>query len=122
MAYAAPVNRPGLIGNGIKLIADGYRIIMSGKIMSSVKLLFCVIRRKLRIKLQQRIAQQTLHEIRCRKSIIAIELWGAGGEVAVQGTIIGGFQCITGKCHNPEGRVIAEVRRYTGRYFKHIVR
>ena len=47
---------------------------MSGKIVLSVKLLFCIIRGEFRIKLQQRIVQKTLHEIRRRKSIIAIEL------------------------------------------------
>src|SRR5208337_2784601 len=122
MAYAAPVNRPCLIGNGKKLIADGYCIIMSGKIMISVKLLFCIIRVKLRIKLQQRIVEQTLQEIRCRKGIIAVELRGISRKITVECTIIGGFVCITGKCKDPEGRVVAEVRRYTGRYFKHIVR
>ena len=97
MAYAAPVNRPGLIGNGIKGIAGGNGVIMSGKIVSSVKRLFCIFRGEHRIKLRQRIVQKTLHGIRRRKSIIAIELCRVGSEVIVQGSVIGGFKCIAEK-------------------------
>ena len=97
MAYAAPVNRPGLIGNRIKSAGNGYRVMMSRKIVASVKLLFCISRGKLRIKLPQRIVHKTLHEIRRRKGIIAIELCGGCSEVIVQGSVVGGLKSIAGK-------------------------
>lgn len=120
MAYAAPVNRPGLIGNGIKSIGNGNRVIMSGKIVLSVKLLFCIFRGELRIKLQQRIVHKTLHEIRLRKGIIAIELSRVSSEVIVQGTIIGGSKRIVRKCKDLKGRVIAKIWSYAGRCISHI--
>ena len=122
MAYAAPVNRPGLIGNGIKSIGNGNRVIMTGKIMSSVKLLLCIFRGELRVKLQQRIVQKTIHEIRRRKGIIAIELFGVGSEVIIHDAVICGFKRILRKRKNLKSGVIAKIWSYAGRCISQNIR
>src|SRR5664280_1500218 len=122
MAYAAPVDRPGLIGNGIKSTGDGNRVIMSRKIMPSVKRLFCAIRGELRIKLPQRIIHKTLHEIRRRKSVIAVELSWHCCEIIVQGSVVGGLKSIAGKREDLKRRVIAKIWSYAGRCISQNIR
>ena len=85
---------------------------MSGIVVPLVKLLFCAIRDKFRIKLRQGIVQITGQAIRCAKSVIAMEPSRHGCKVIVQGTVIDGFQCVAGKGKHLEGRVIAKYRRY----------
>src|SRR5574340_1060386 len=122
MDYAAPVNRPGLIGDGIKGIGNGNSVIMSGKIVPSVKLLFCIFRGESRIKLQQRIVQKTLHEIRRGKSIVAVELSRHCCEVIVQGSVVDGLKSLAGKREDLKSRVIAEIWSYAGSCISRITR